>query len=706
MTQSVPTFCRICEPSCGLLADVENGAVTRLRPNKAHPVTKGFACHKGINFLDVHNDPDRLGFPLKRQNSRAELPASFAQTDWDSAIGEIASKLTAIRGRYGDKSIAGYMGNPMAFNSTGQLEIPGFFKGLNGRFFSALTQDCANKLAASEVIYGSGNLHPVPDLDNTDYFLCLGENPRVSHMSFYSVADPISLLRGVISRGGRVIYVNPRKIESVSPATGEWQPIRPDSDLYFLAALLNTIDAAGGFDEQVIARHGKNIEGLRRFIQPYTAEAVAELTAIPAAQIRQIAQDWMAAPRASVHMSTGVNMGRQGSLCYWLVQMLSFVTGNLGREGGNIYSRGFYPSTQFGALRNSEGFNPWQQSAQGEFREVAGNLPGNLLADYIHDEQQPIRALIVVGGNPLLSVGGEVRLREAFPKLELLVVIDIYRSATAEYADYLLPATDWLEREDINMTGVGMQSQPFVHYTEAVVAARDQRKPEWWILAAINQAMGLPSLLDADEPQPLRKIDGLLAMAGLTRQTLLEKSAQTQVCDVPAPELLFSEGLQFADQRVDCAPALFEPAFDEARKIFEESTADTQLRLINLRTPYMHNSWFQNVQKLKRPAHQRNPLHISPADAERLNLSDEQTVKVSNQWGEITAEIKLDDSLHTGAVAMTHGWGNQRSFGLSVAQQYPGVNVNQLLPTGPGSYEKLSNQAFMSGVPVQVEALA
>jgi anaerobic selenocysteine-containing dehydrogenase len=703
----LPTFCRICEPSCGLLAELEDGQITRLKPNKDHPVTRGFACHKGINFLDIHNDPDRLDYPLQRSNNRAAIPAEFQTVDWSAATTDIANRLKDIQQRYGESAVGGYMGNPMAFNSTAQMEIPSFFRSMGARFFSALTQDCANKLAASEVVYGSSNLHPVPDLEHTDYFLCLGENPRVSHMSFYSVAEPMSLLRDVVSRGGKVVYVNPRKIEAVSAATGDWLPIRPDTDLYFLAALLNTLDARGGFDEDVIDCYGKNIDGLRRFIAPYTAASVSEVTGISEAQIDQVAADWMAAKNASVHMSTGVNMGRQGTLCYWLVQMLSFVTGNLGCKGGNVYKQGFYPSTQFGGLKSSEQFAPWKAGKFGEYREVAGNLPGNLLADYIESEDNPIRALVVVGGNPLLSMGGETRLRRAFASLELVVVIDIYRNATAEYADYLLPATDWLEREDINMTGVGMQGRPFVHYSEAIVAPRAERRPEWWILASISRAMGLPSMLDQEHPQPMRKIDGLLAMSDLSRQALMAMPANTAVCEERAPELIYSDGVQFADGRIDCAPRFFEEATADAQRIFDEYRADAgaTFRLINLRTNYMHNSWLQNMTKLKRQNQQTNPLHISSVDASKLDVEEGQSVLLNNTWGAIQATVRIDNSLSEGTVAMTHGWGNQRSYGLSVARDYPGVNVNQLLPTGPGSYEKLSNQAFMTGVPVSISKL-
>ena len=164
-------------------------------------------------------------------------------------------------------------------------------------------------------------------------------------MSFISIAEPIEVLRAIEARGGKVRFVNPRRIESVKSGVGELIQIRPDTDVYFLAALLHELERIGGFDADVLAAHGKNVDGLRAFIAPYSPERVER--ASPACRPRRSAR-WRATGRrprgASVTMSTGVNMGRHGTLAYWLVHMLSFVTGNLDRRGGNIESVGYYPS--------------------------------------------------------------------------------------------------------------------------------------------------------------------------------------------------------------------------------------------------------------------------------------------------------------------------------------------------------------------------
>jgi anaerobic selenocysteine-containing dehydrogenase len=697
-THSVPTFCRVCEPACGLVADVEDGALIALRPDREHPVTRGFACHKGIAGLDVHRDPDRLDHPLRRMPD-----GGFERIGWDDAVDAIATRLRGIVERHGPGAVASYLGNPTAFNTLAGPAAGAFFAQLGARrTFSSGTQDCANKFAGSEAVFGSSTIHPIPDLRHTDFFLCLGANPRVSHMSFVSIPDPMQVLRDAHERGARIVFVNPRRIESVAPSTGEWLPIRPDTDVYLLAALLAEIDRLGRFDAGVIARHGKHVDALRAFVRRFPPERAAAVTGIDAERIRALARAFSEAPSASVHMSTGVNMGRQGTLAYWLVHMLSFVTGNLDRRGGNLLSVGFYRSAKAGRRRFEDGF---VDTEFGTLRR--GALPGNLLAHAIEESREPVRALFVVAGNPLLSIGGEERLRRAFERLELLVCVDLYRNATGETAHYLLPATDMFERADVNLTGLGLQHRPWVQYSERVVEPRGERREEWWIFARLAQALGLRSPLDAPGADPWSRVDHMLASRGLSRAALRERPRGVELEDGLEPGRFYTEHLQTADGRVDCCPDAFAPALAAAERIYEELLAEgpARLKLITRRDPWMHNSWYANLPRLRRGAHATNPLWVHPDDLAERRLHPGGRARLWNEHGAIEVSVEADPGLVRGVVALAHGGGHARAPGLRVAQAAPGVNPNALLPIGPGSFDALSSQAFMTGVPVELEAL-
>lgn len=700
--KQMTTFCRICDAFCGLVADVEDGRITGLRPDKNHPVTKGFACQKGLCAFDIHHDEDRLNFPMKRINGRNEDQGIFEQVSWDASAKEISDKIKEITSKYGQGALGVYFGNPVAFNS---LFFPplGSFCLQTGchRLFGAATQDCSNKFAAGEAIFGTNTLHPIPDISNTDYCLIIGENPKVSKMTFISISDPIAKLKSAQKRGAKIRFVNPRRIESSDDGVGEVIQVKPDTDVYLLAAILCDIKRTGGFREDIISEHGKNLNGLKEFIKDYPPERVAPVVGIPSETICEIARDFMGAESASIHMSTGSNMGRQGTLCYWLVQMLSFVTGNLDKRGGNICLSGFIPAAKIGKTDVS---NLFFDSPFGEMRTVMGCLPGNLLADMITAEKDPIRALFVISGNPLLTVGGEQKLRKAFKDLELVVCLDIYRNATGELADYLLPCADMLERSDINLLEQGMQPQPYVQFVDAVVPPCYERKEIWWILARIEKEMGLNSVLNQDDVNLYGHLNEMLSHSDLSLEKLKSLPSQTAVLPKPEVGRFFADHLQTEDKKIDCCPKLFEEAMKKAAVIFEELNNEPkgQLKLISLRNRFMHNSWFHNIEKLKKGEHTVNPIYINPNDADRLNVKTGSKVDISNEWGRITATVSVDDRLRQGVVAMAHGWGNSHTFGMKIARKYPGVNVNRLLPSGPGSYEKLSNQAHMTGIPVEI----
>jgi anaerobic selenocysteine-containing dehydrogenase len=689
----VRTFCRICEPSCGLVATVDAGRLVKLSPDRDHPVTQGFACHKGVS-TDIHHDPDRLDHPQLRDRTTGE----WRDVSWDEAMAHTAERLRDITARYGANALAAYVGNPMAFNALGSQHVGALLRALGVRkHFSSGTQDCANKFVASEAVFGSSNVHPIPDIANTDLCLVIGENPRASQASFFSIPNVVGELRRATARGARIVFVNPRRIETPEQGLGDTLLIRPDTDVWFLASLLHEIDALGGFHRSTLDRHAVHVDGLRAFVAAYPAERTAPITGIAAETVRELAAAWVATPRASVHASTGLNMGRQGTLAYWLVHMLPFVTGRLDAEGGNLKSDGFYPNAKSGAGVPEQGY---VDTDLGTLRK--GALPGTLMSHAILDVDDPVRAMIVVAGNPLLSIAGQDRLRKAFEQLELLVVIDIYPSATSEMAHVLLPSTDMYERDDLNVVNIGTSIRPFAQYTPAVVEPSAERKPEWWIAHRLLQELGLPSILDTGDDPWGKWAHMLRTGSGVELDDLRRDSVQ--VLPAPEPGRFFDDQVHTSHGKVDCCPPTFAAAIERCTALFDEMAADdgSTLRLIHRRDVWMHNSWFANVERMHRNGRTTNPLSMHPDDAAARGLSDGDEVTVSNEFGELVAAVEFDDRMMPGVVAMVHGWGHAVSPRLRVAAANPGANPNVLLPIGPGSFEPLSSQAHMTGIRVDV----
>lgn len=692
MTETRTTFCRLCEVGCGLAAEIDaDGAISRLRPDKDHPVTAGFACNKGLLALDVHNDPARVDRPLRRT-----ADGTFVEQSWDDALDDIATRLTAIIAEHGPGAVAFYLGNPTAFNATAG-PAGGLFALQLGtdRIFTAGSQDCSNKFAIGELLWGSAQVHLVADLDRTDHVVLLGTNPRVSKGSFLVAPDPVAKLAEIEARGGRVVFVDPRHCE---PKVGETVQIRPDTDVYLLAAMLHEIDRTVGFDPDGAARV-RDLDDLRGFLAQFPPERVAPVVGLPVEKVVAMAQEFAGAPRASVHVSTGVNMGRQGALAYWLTTMLSLLTGNFDRSGGNVVATRATapPPAPRGTDESSFVDTPF-----GRYRPTQGGHPGALLASMIREGEPPIRALVSLAGNPVLSIGGGDDLAEALADLDLLVTVDFYRNATGELADHVLPTRDWFEREDLNTFVQGTQVTPFVQWTGPVVEPRGERRTEQSIFAELADRMGHAPVFGPDGDVLSMLYDASLAEHGLSMADLRASDDGVAVLAPTEPGGFLDRAT--ADGTLDGAPAMLEPARRRAQAQFEELLAEPehQLKLITRRTSHTINSAMQNVKRLKKGLGADNPLFLSPADAERLRVADGSRVRVSNPFGTIEAKAQIDDTLRPGVVAMTHGFGNARTDGQPVAQRFPGVNVNALSPTGPGTFDPVSTMSQLTGIPVEV----
>ena len=166
------TYCRLCEVGCGLVAHTDDrGALTALRPDHDHPGTRGFACSNGLLAAEVHRDPSRLRRPQRRSE------AGFRDVSWGEATEEIAARLRDVIDRHGPRSVGVYLGNPNAFNALVAVGAMQFAASIGSdRMFSSVTQDCSNKYATAEMLYGVVQANPIPDLAHTDLLLVIGSN--------------------------------------------------------------------------------------------------------------------------------------------------------------------------------------------------------------------------------------------------------------------------------------------------------------------------------------------------------------------------------------------------------------------------------------------------------------------------------------------------------------------------------------------------
>ncbi|MDQ3935136.1 MAG: molybdopterin-dependent oxidoreductase [Actinomycetota bacterium] len=708
------TFCRICEANCGMVATIEDGRVTKLRPDREHPLSQGYACPKGIAFPELQDDPDRLVHPMRRRAG-----GEFERVSWDEALADIGARLRALRDEHGGDSIGMYMGNPAAWSFGHTVWGKGLIDALGSpHYYSAGSQDVNSRFAASALLYGTPLTVPIPDVPRTDMLVIFGANPFVSNGSVLSIPRVRDRLREIVRRGGRVVVVDPRRTETAREF--EHVPLRPDGDARLLLSLLHVVFAEG------LAAPGALCEGadeLERAAAAHPPEETEAWTGVPAERVRALARDIAAASGAAIYGRTGTCLGRHGTLVSFLLDALAGVTGNLDRPGGLVY--GISPlGLEEVAERNGLATYGARHSRVGGYPDVLGQMPATLMAPEIETPGPGrLRALIVTAGNPLLSVPDGAALRRALPKLDLMVSIDLYLNDTGRLADYVLPATTWLERDDVPAAFQQFFYRPFIQYTEAMVEPRGEARPEWEVFDELAHALGVvPQSIPAARlmgrlgvrPGPRRAIDLMLRtgprgdLFGVRRGGLslarVEREPHGMVLDEHWATGVLPKRIKHRPRRVRLAPP---EILEEVRRLEAEpppGDGELPLRLIGMRELRSHNSWMHNVPALMRGGSRRHTLRMHPDDAAARGLADGAAVRVRSASGAVSVPVLVTDEMTPGVVALPHGWGH--SGGWRLANESGGANSNELTSADPASLERLAGMSHLNGVPVEVEAVA
>ncbi len=724
-TEFKTTFCRICEPLCGMIATVEDGRLVALRPDKEHPLSAGFACQKGIAFHEVVNDPDRVTTPLRRTAD------GFEPVGWDVALDDIARRLSTIHRRHGSGAIGWYFGNPAAFSYSHLMAVFPFIKGLgrHSHLFTASSQDISNRVIASQFLYGTPTAVPIPDLLRTDLLVMLGSNPVVSHGSVLTTPRIRDRMHDIVKRGGRVIVVDPRRTETASQF--EWLGIVPDGDVYLLLSLLQVMFAEGLVDTDKVTSLADGLDWLRDQCAPFTPEQTAPATGIDPATVRDLARSLIASPRAAVYGRFGTCVGRNGTLTAYLIDVVNLVAGHLDEPGGSVFGSFGVPGERLAMMAMGAYLRRSyrrKRSRIGGFRSVITAEPAALMAKEIAvPGKNKIRALFVSAGNPVLSVPNGDELESALGGLDLMVGLDLYVNETTAHCDYVLPVTTMYERDDFPITFQMFQTTPFRQATDAVVAPRGQSRTEWDIVADLMSRMRSRTMMFAAtavfrglveatgarwQPRPL--MDAVIRMSqggdlfglrrgGLNFQRLVTQRPHGEAVDSYVRTGVVGKVVVYRRGRIHLAHD--DIGAEIAAVARREAPGEYPMRLIGMRTPRSENSWMHNAPSLISPVlkHGGHAAVMHSMDAEELRIGDGDVVRISSRTGFIEMPVAVTPDIVRGTVAVPHGWGHRGTGGWRLANRAGGTNVNRLTSSEPADVEALAGMAWLTGVPISIQ---
>ena len=714
------TFCRICESLCGLEVDVNDNEIVDIRPDAKHLTTYGFACPKGLKQHKMYDSPDRLRYPM------VKVDGNWKRADWEVALKGIGDKVKQIIKENGPNAIGMYVGTAAGFGVLHPIFAQGFMDGIgSNNLFSSASQDCSNKFAVSQRMYGFPFSLTFPDLENTNCLIIVGANPMVSKWSFLQVPNPSLHIKSILKRGGDVIVVDPRNTETAKIAKTHIS-IRPNTDVFFYLSFLNELLRIKKVDNPWVNLHTSGLEELSELAQKWPAEKTEVLTSIPTDVLKDLVKKYSESDGAVLYCSTGVNMGRHGALSFWIQECINILSGNLDRKGGALVSKGIIDFPAFGK-KNGRLLRP-DKSRLHSFHSTNDAFPGGILADEILTEGKgQIKALFVTGGNPLITMANSNRLRKAFASLELLVTLDIYPNETGSIGHFMLPCTSPLERPDLPFIFplmLGLQTKPYLQATKKMINPDADQRDEASIYldlctfsgvnifgSWIGQKMmsSISKFYSSFMSKKYRSLPQefvlnlILKLSGQIGFKKLLKHKHGYKFKSHSPGSFVPDRVLTGDQRIALAPNEF---ISESRNLdifFEEELKSIdEFRLITKRDVTTHNSWTHNIEDFTKGDRYTNYLYMHSKDAQELNLNFKDLVKVSTETGSIVLPVKINNDLRERTVAVPHGWGHQ-STGMKIARKTSGVNVNILAADGYDSLEKISGMSHLTGIKVKLE---
>lgn len=711
--------CNLCEAICGVEIVVQANQVLDIRGDQDDPFSQGYICPKASALQDLHFDKDRLKHPVRRTQH------GWQQIGWDEAFEEVTENLKRIHAKYGNNSIATYLGNPTVHNYGAMLFAPGFIRSLHTRNrFSATSVDQLAHHLSAYLMFGHQLLLPVPDLDRTSFFLILGANPAVSNGSMMTAPGVSRRLKEIRRRGGRVILVDPRFNETAQLAD-QHLFIRPGTDVLLLLALLQVV-----FEERLtalgpLARFTNGVEAIGKLVAEFPPDKVASITGIDSSDIRKLAREFASAESAVCYGRIGVSTQEFGGVCQWLINVLNIVTGNLDRTGGAMFTLpAFDPLGAPESLSPRGSFARWHSRVR-KLPEFAGELPVVTLAEEILTEGPgQVKAFVTYAGNPVLSTPNGLQLDKALDKLEFMASIDPYINETTRHANIILPPGSSLERAHYDVAFHILAVRNTARFSPALFQPNGDTRDDWEILVELQTRMERAGLLG----RVTRKLTGRLFGperildlglrfgpygAGLNPfskgLTLRKLKAAPHGIDLGPLGSCLPGRLRTADKRIELAPEVLVKDVERVKAKLLDNVSQFgvppsggSLLLIGRRTLRSNNSWMHNSQRLVKGKPQCTIL-MHPTDAAQRQLKPGQTVLVRSRVGTVSVPIEISEEMMPGVVSIPHGWGhNRKGIQLEVAQQNAGESINDV--TDDLSIDALCGTAAFSGTWVAVEA--
>ncbi|MBI5604665.1 MAG: molybdopterin-dependent oxidoreductase [Deltaproteobacteria bacterium] len=651
--KTILTDCTLCYHSCGTKVTVEDGIAVKVEGLKSHPLNKGVLCPKGRAALENVYDPARLKHPLKRTDR------GWEEISWDTALNEIAEKLLSLKEKHGPSALGVFSGSIGVEN----LEMAGLtqlFKAAYGspNFFSVESICYRMRIRTRQMTFGR---YPTEELHSNLYILW-GHNPDASDF-------PLRMaLNESLKAGAKLIVIDPKRI-ALADRADMYLQIRPGTDGALALAMIQVILEENLYDRDFVENYTSGFDQLIPHIQQYKPEWAEKITWVSADNIRKVARMFATTQGAGIYQGTCTQdqtaNGTQNSRAFSVLQA---ITGNINNPGGWVIGPGLRLGNVGlgveGEPLGGERFPLFttlfgRKSPYGVVTCVPESIPGKL------------KAFLVVGGNPVISMADSNAFREAFQKLELLVVHDLFMTETAELAHYVLPACSHLEKWGLGYSYNVCHGLPYLMLRKKAIEPLFEGWSEWQLYTELGKKLGLEAYFPWKSEEDLVAFE--LGPSGLTFDQLYHEKPEgaffgkkkygieDKTFSTPSRKIeIYSQEL--ASLGFDPLPTYLEPH----RSPFSTPDWFEKYPLIlstgNRNLFYTH-SQFRGIKALK----EKNPepkAELGPKTALKYDLQEGDPVVIETNRGSICMKVHLDERVAEGVVLVPHGWPGEANANL------------------------------------------
>ena len=657
------TLCRICGENCGILV-TDDGKKLRITGNPLHPVSNGFICPRGMNYEEVHYAPNRLRFPLLKKGS------GWIKISYEEALEILASNLQNCKKKYGAESIVIYQGEALKHQEIAQY-LSHLAFGFGTPNFISVGSLCHFSMELGHgLTYGK---IPLPDFQRMKTAIVWGANPAASSFRLFKA------LNQAVRNGTNLIVVDPCRTETAKIADLHL-PITPGSDGFLALAFIKYAIEKGEMKPP-----GPMVEGwdeLKELVDSVSFNSLLERTGIPEDQFGEASALLFGNLPAWIHTGLGLELnpcGVQSIRAIACLQSLldrqnpppSFTYRLKPLPGGDLYPERRHPI-----------------GAKEAPLYVRGNEEGQamyLTKAILYRDPYPVKAMLVFGGNPLLTFPHSRTQAKAFRELDFLAVFDLFMTPTARVADLVLPAADFLENTELHDYGYG--GRPYLGLIKPVTS-NSTGWPAWKLIFQLAGRLGLKQLFpwtDNREALAYKLSENGVSLSDLENSPSATISYQhgESSHDYSNPPYRKTHYYSTVVEKTGNPPlptleSLTLPFSTDETFPFWLSTGD--------RVKFFQHSQFRHCPTY-REGMEESLLEIHPDAARELDLGEGDFVIVSTRYANIRVKLTLVDDVRKDCLRMTHGWDE--------------ANVNEL--TGLDHFDPLSGFPWLRALPARVE---